>query len=122
MAHRVAAVEKCPLRLVQTLLNGKWKVVILWYLGQRVYRFNEFQRQLEGISIGVLTRQLKELEDADLVRRTVKQYRPLSVEYSLTEMGQSLVPLLQTMNEWGAGYLKRDTPSAAGPPQPQPQP
>jgi len=95
------------MRLAQTLLNGKWKVVILWYLGQKIYRFNEFQRQLEGISIGVLTRQLKELEQGDLVRRTVKQYRPLTVEYSLTELGRSLVPLLQAMNEWGADYLER---------------
>lgn len=104
MANQVADIEKCPMRLVQSLINGKWKVVLLWYIAKKTYRFNELHRELGDISIGVLTQQLKELEESGLVHRSVKEYRPLKVEYSLSSIGESFVPILEHMNEWGAWY------------------
>ncbi len=95
----------CPVLAVQNLITGKWKLLILWQLSQGTKRFNELQKLLPDISQGILTHQLRELEQDGLVHREVYKEVPPKVEYSLTEIGQSFVPVLQVVCEWGAAYL-----------------
>lgn len=98
----------CPLTVAQNVIAGRWKVVILWHLSQReVIRFNELQRLLPGISKGILTRQLRELEEDELVHREVYKEVPPKVEYSLTDQGKRFIPVLEAMKVWGKDLLKR---------------
>ncbi|MBD1381959.1 winged helix-turn-helix transcriptional regulator [Metabacillus arenae] len=96
----------CPLTLTQNVIAGRWKVIILWHLSQRTIRFNEFQRCLPGISKGILTRQLRELEDDGMVHREVYKEVPPKVEYSLTELGKRFIPILDAMEVWGKEFME----------------
>jgi len=95
----------CPVLAVQNLITGKWKLLILWQLSQGTKRFNELQKLLPDISQGILTHQLRELEQDRLVHREVYKEVPPKVEYSLTEIGQSFIPVLNVVCEWGTVYL-----------------
>lgn len=99
--------EGCPVDYTQNIISGKWKINILWNLSQRIWRFNELQRKLAPISKGILTRQLRELEDDGMVNRTVYKEVPPKVEYSLTEKGSSFVPILRSMGEWGINNYEK---------------
>ena len=96
----------CPVLAVQNLIAGKWKLPILSHLRQGKKRFNELQRLLPEISQGILTGQLRELEQDRLVHREVYKEVPPKVEYSLTEIGESFIPVLNVLCDWGKGYLK----------------
>jgi DNA-binding HxlR family transcriptional regulator len=98
---------ECPVTVVQGLIAGKWKVIILWHLSQKTRRFNELQKELPAISQGILTQQLRELERDGLVHREVYKEVPPKVEYSLTDIGQSFMPILDVMGEWGKDYINR---------------
>lgn len=99
--------EICPLTITQNVIAGRWKIVILWHLSQKsVLRFNELQRLLPGISKGILTRQLRELEEDGLVHREVYKVVPPKVEYSLTTRGENFIPVLQAMQVWGQDLLQ----------------
>lgn len=87
--------EICSLTVTQNIIAGRWKMIILWYLSRRTRRFNELQRLLPGISKGILTRQLRELEVGGMVHREVYKEVPPKVEYSLTPQGKSFIPALQ---------------------------
>ncbi len=100
--------EKCPVLLVQKMIAGKWKLTILWKLCQGTKRFNELQRLLPNISQGILTQQLRELESDGLIHREIYKEIPPKVEYSLTEIGQSFLPVLQVIRDWGITYLDRN--------------
>ncbi|WP_413586984.1 winged helix-turn-helix transcriptional regulator [Bdellovibrio sp. HCB274] len=92
----------CPAELTVTLLQGKWKVVILYNLRKSAKRFGELRRLTPGITQVTLTRQLKELESSGIVRRSVLGRDKLSgVEYELTPVGQELKPVLYAMIRWG---------------------
>jgi len=95
----------CPVIAVQNLIAGKWKLVILWRLSDGKKRFNELQKLLPGISQGILTQQLRELERDGLVHREVYKEVPPKVEYSLTDIGQSLKPVMDAVAKWGESYL-----------------
>jgi len=97
--------ETCPVTVVQNLIAGKWKVIILWHISQQTRRFNELQKLLPDISQGILTKQLRELEQDGLVHREVYKEIPPKVEYSLTDIGQSFMPILEIMGEWGKHYI-----------------
>lgn len=97
----------CPLTLTQNVIAGRWKIIILWYLSQRTRRFNELQRLLPGISKGILTRQLRELEEDGMVHREVYKEVPPKVEYSLTELGKEFNTVLDAMKDWGTGFMKK---------------
>jgi DNA-binding HxlR family transcriptional regulator len=97
--------EVCPLTLAQNVIAGRWKIIILWHLSQRTRRFNELQRSLPGISKGILTRQLRELEEDGIIHREVYKEVPPKVEYSLTPQGKSFIPVLDAMGEWGKEYM-----------------
>jgi DNA-binding HxlR family transcriptional regulator len=89
------------------ILVGKWKPVILYHiLENKILRFSELQRLIPDITKKMLTTQLRELEYHDIVHRKVYAQIPPKVEYSITEYGKGLVPLLMSMHEWGFTHLK----------------
>ena len=104
----------CPIETTMTLISNRWKVLILWDLSGGVKRFGELKKLLGGISQKVLTANLRQMEEAGLLTRTVYAEVPPRVEYALTETGRSLRPVLEAMLEWGTRY-KAGTAAAAGP-------
>lgn len=82
--------EICSLTLTQNVIARRWKIIDFWYLSRKTIRFNELQRLLPGISIGILTKQLRELEEDGMIHREVYKEVPPKVEYSLTPQGKSL--------------------------------
>ncbi|PLT48027.1 Transcriptional regulator, HxlR family [Paenibacillus pasadenensis] len=100
--------EKRELCLVTDALNviaGKWKLIILWQL-KETRRFGELQRLVPGISKGILTSQLRELEQDGMVHREVYREVPPKVEYSLTQQGRSFLPILDSIGEWRRNQAK----------------
>ncbi len=95
----------CPVGITLELIGGKYKALILWHLAERKLRFSELQKVITDATAKMLTQQLRELEAQDLIHREVYPVIPPKVEYSLTELGQSLMPVLISMRDWGAGYL-----------------
>ena len=94
----------CPVETTLTLISDKWKVLILRDLMPGTKRFGELMRSLRGVSQKVLTAQLRQMEDSGLLTRTVYPEVPPRVEYSLTELGRSLKPVLDAMQQWGEQY------------------
>lgn len=95
-----------PMSKLQAVIGGKWKILILWYLCfYKVQRFGELMRRLDGITQSTLTKQLRELESDGFLHREIYQEIPPKVEYSLTELGESFIPVLQTMMAWSENYL-----------------
>ncbi|WP_371860445.1 winged helix-turn-helix transcriptional regulator [Paenibacillus lautus] len=92
------------INIFMNTVGGKWKCLILFFLSQQPRRTKEFYLLMPTITQKVLTEQLKQLERDELVRREVFKEVPPKVEYSLTELGQSFVPVLNTMCEWGNTY------------------
>ena len=94
----------CPVATTVALIGSKWKLLILRNLLVRPWRFNELKKNLEGISQKVLTDSLRSLEADGIIARTVYPEVPPRVEYSLTELGCSLKPILDAMVDWGNAY------------------
>ena len=97
----------CPVATTVQLIGSKWKLLILRNLLARPWRFNELQKSLEGISQKVLTDSLRSLEADGIISRTVYPEVPLRVEYALTDLGQSMRPIIQAMEDWGISYKMR---------------
>jgi DNA-binding HxlR family transcriptional regulator len=97
----------CPVTVTQNILMGKWKLSILWILHRKTRRFGELQKLLPSISRGVLTQQLKELENDKLITRKAYGEVPPKVEYSLTKIGISFIPVMTQIMEWGVGYINK---------------
>ena len=95
----------CPIEIVLDLIGGKWKIYILWALVDGPRRYSELRTLVIGISEKVLIQQLKALQADGLVERTQYPEMPPRVEYTLSERGRSLVPLLQGLCEWGEAYV-----------------
>ena len=94
--------EECPVKYALGLLNGKWKLRIIWELNQQeTIRFNELQRRLTGISSVMLSKSLEELEQSKLVNRVQYNEIPPRVEYSLTPLGKAIYPALKELGQWG---------------------
>lgn len=91
----------CSLELVMDMLGGKWKPIALFHLREGKMRSGELQRSLRGITNKMFTQTVRELECAGLVQRIVYPTVPPKVEYQLTPMGQSVLPVLSVLNEWG---------------------
>lgn len=86
---------------LQSLISGKWKILIIWYIAvYEVQRFGELLRRLDGITQSTLTKQLRELESDGLIFRKVYPQVPPKVEYSLTPLGKSFIPILNSMKNW----------------------
>jgi DNA-binding HxlR family transcriptional regulator len=97
----------CPVEVTMSVLGGKWKGVILHYLLSGTKRFGELRRLLPAVTQRMLTLQLREMETAGVIDRKVYAEVPPKVEYSLTEFGRTLQPILNLMNEWGKTYQGR---------------
>ena len=99
--------ETCPVAATMELIGGKYKALILWHLAQSKLRFSQLSKVIRGATPKMLTQQLRELESQNLIHREVYPVVPPKVEYSLTETGRSLMPILIAMRDWGTGYLRR---------------
>ncbi|MEA4987288.1 MAG: helix-turn-helix domain-containing protein [Anaerovorax sp.] len=99
----------CTFEITIDLIGGKWKPLIIWHLGtQGTLRFNELKKHLPHTTQKMLTQQLRELEADALIHREVYAQVPPKVEYSLTELGKSLMPILSMMCSWGDNYYKHE--------------
>jgi DNA-binding HxlR family transcriptional regulator len=96
-----------PVELALHVIGGKWKMPILWRLKDRVWRYNELRRDLKRVSHKMLTQQLRELERAGLLTRTVHPVVPPHVEYKITSLGLTTTPAIEALRSWGALYRKR---------------
>ena len=94
----------CPVATTVQLIGNKWKLLILRNLLARPWRFNEMLRSIPGISQKVLTDNLRALETDGIITRTVFPEVPPRVEYALSELGESMRPIIQAMEAWGLGY------------------
>ncbi len=95
---------ECPVATTVQLIGNKWKLLILRNLRMRPWRFNELQKSLDGISQKVFTQSLRFMEADGLIIRTVYAEVPPRVEYSLSELGETMRPILDVMEQWGNQY------------------
>jgi len=109
--HQVEDIIFCPVEATLDIMGGKWKGIILFRLGEGTKRFNELSRLLCKITPRTLTKQLRELEADGLIHRKVYAEVPPKVEYRLTEMGQSLIPVLSALKEWGEVNIIANLPA-----------
>lgn len=91
----------CGLDLIGEVLYGKWKMRLLYFIGQGYHRPSELHRQIPGATRRVLQAQLKELATHEMVSKIIYPELPPRVEYNLTDLGQSLLPLISTLGQWG---------------------
>ncbi|MFE1082792.1 winged helix-turn-helix transcriptional regulator [Brevibacterium sediminis] len=98
------AMEVCPVEVAVSAVGGTWKLTVIKHLLERTRRFNELGRLVPLANTKTLTRQLRELEEDGLVLRTVYPEVPPRVEYSLTDLGRSLQPIVEAMNAWGKDF------------------
>ncbi|MCM2358957.1 MAG: helix-turn-helix transcriptional regulator [Geobacteraceae bacterium] len=96
----------CSVEVTLAIIGGKWKPAILWHLKRRTMRFSELQRRFPETTRKMLTQQLRELEEDGLIHREVYPQVPPKVEYSFTEKGRSVNPVLDLMYEWGKEFIK----------------
>lgn len=105
MGHVCAKEFNCEKELTLAVIGGKWKMLILWHLGNEgTKRFNELKSLMPGITQRMLVNQLRELESDFIVHREIYPVVPPKVEYSLTEQGKTLMPILKSMYDWGKNY------------------
>ena len=109
MAVAAKELPACPVETTLTLISSKWKVLIVRDLLAGTKRFGELQRSVGNVSQKVLTAQLREMEEDGLVDRTVYPEVPPRVEYTLTELGRSLEPVLSALWNWGEVYQSKNT-------------
>jgi DNA-binding HxlR family transcriptional regulator len=107
--RRSNPVGGCPLTAALAAIGGKWKLIIVYWLAQSPKHFAGLRQVMPGISHKVLTQQLRELVSDDLVQRQPKGAIPAPVEYSLTEYGRSILPLVEAIRLWGRAHLERFT-------------
>lgn len=94
----------CPVATTVQMIGSKWKLLIMRNLLERPWRFNELKKDLDGISQKVLTDSLRSMEADGIIIRTVYPEVPSRVEYSLSELGESMRPILEAMKQWGLDY------------------
>lgn len=97
----------CPVATTVALIGSKWKLLILRHLMARPWRFNELKKDLNGVSQKVLTDSLRSLEEDGIVTRTVYPEVPPRVEYALSDLGESMRPIIDVMQRWGLEYQAR---------------
>ena len=96
----------CPVEGTLDVIGGKWKPLIIWFLRKHVLRFSELRRAIPGITDVMLTKQLRELEQDGIIRRKVYTQVPPKVEYSLTPLGMTVIPLLNALCDWAIEHMK----------------
>ena len=105
--EKTKVLPACPVETTLSLIGDKWKVLILRDLLPGTKRFGELKKSIGGVSQKVLTAQLRDMEENGLVSRKVYPEVPPRVEYSLTELGRSLKPILDAMQDWGNEYKSK---------------
>ena len=95
------AIYDCPVTYCMSKIGGKWKPIILFLISKGVNRFGKLQRGIDGISKQMLTKQLRELEEDKILHRIIFAEITPRVEYTITEHGQTLFPIIQQMRDWG---------------------
>jgi len=113
--RRPNPIHGCPLTAALAAIGGKWKLIIVYWLAEAPRHFAALRQIMPGISQKVLTDQLRELVGDGIVRRQPLGAAPAPVEYSLTDYGQSVVPLVETIRVWGGNHLERLTAALAPP-------
>ena len=98
----------CPVDATLDMIGGKYKSLILWHLIDHTLRFGELRKLIPQATPKMLTQQLRELEDNNLIVRTVYPVVPPKVEYTLSDLGKSIRPILEAMYKWGADYLNQN--------------
>ena len=106
MKTKAELLPECPVATTVSLIGSKWKLLIMRNLLARPWRFNELQKNLEGVSQKVLTDSLRSMESDGIIIRTVYAEVPPRVEYSLSELGESMRPIISAMEVWGSEYKK----------------
>ncbi|MBE5911920.1 winged helix-turn-helix transcriptional regulator [Pseudobutyrivibrio sp.] len=99
---------ECPVATTVSLIGSKWKLLIIRNLLVRPWRFNELKNSLDGISQKVLTDSLRSMEEDGIITRTVYPEVPPRVEYALSELGESMRPIIKSMEKWGTDYKKNN--------------
>jgi len=107
---RPNAVQGCPLTAALAAIGGKWKMIIVYWLAESPKHFAALRKVMPGISQKVLTQQLRELTNDGLVNREPKGAAPAPVEYSLSDYGRSVLPLIENVRIWGRAHLTRSSP------------
>lgn len=97
---------QCPMELAMGIIGGKYKAVILWHLIDNTLRYNEIQKCIPKATPKMLSQQLKELEQDGIINRKMYPVIPPKTEYSLTELGKSLIPIILALENWGDEYFK----------------
>lgn len=106
MKTKAELLPECPVATTVQLIGNKWKLLIMRNLLQRPWRFNELHKSLDGISQKVLTDSLRSMEADGIITRTVYPEVPPRVEYALSELGESMRPIIGAMEQWGTEYKK----------------
>ena len=104
MKTKADLLPECPVATTVQLIGNKWKLLIMRNLLVRPWRFNELQKDLDGISQKVLTDSLRSMETDGIITRTVYAEVPPRVEYALSELGETMRPILDSMQVWGENY------------------
>lgn len=109
-------IDDTPISRTIAILGGKYKPYIVWRLEGGPMRFGELHSFFQGVTAHILSRQLKDLEADGLISRKVISENPPWVEYSLTSVGRSLIPVIESMAEWGAAYMEMEREKAGNRP------
>ena len=107
MRSKEEILPECPVATTGLMIGSKWKLLIMRNLLARPWRFNELQKSIDGISQKALTEALRSMEADGIVSRTVYPEVPPRVEYSLTELGESMRPIIKSMESWGMAYKEQ---------------
>lgn len=107
MRSKKDILPECPVATTVSLIGSKWKLLIMRNLLARPWRFNELQKSIDGISQKALTEALRSMEADGIVIRTVYPEVPPRVEYALTELGESMRPIIKSMESWGMAYKEQ---------------
>lgn len=97
---------QCPMELAMSIIGGKYKAVIIWHLIENTLRYNEIQKFIPKATPKMLSQQLKELEADGIINKKMYPVIPPKTEYSLTELGKTLVPIIQDLESWGDKYFE----------------
>ena len=107
MRSKEEILPECPVATTVLMIGSKWKLLIMRNLLTRPWRFNELQKSIDGISQKALTEALRSMEADGIVSRTVYPEVPPRVEYALTELGESMRPIIKSMESWGTAYKEQ---------------
>ncbi len=105
-------IQDCPVTFTMSKIGGKWKPIILFMISNGINRFGILQRNIDGISKQMLTKQLREMETDGILNRVIYAEIPPRVEYFITELGFSLMPIIKSMKKWGEEH--NDSPEGEG--------